>query len=356
MMWVKPAVAAADTTPPQLVAFSFTPSAVNVSASPQSVTVNATITDDLSGFSYGDVQFTGPNNQYVIGYFSRTSGNALNGTYQVTITVPRFVAAGVWKALVYLTDSAGNYSRLAASNLVTLGFPTDLTVTDTSPDTLPPTLLSASFSPSVIDVSSSSVNVTLTLQISDSLSGVNLNGNITWFAVAVAPPTTSGSTVLQYISSRDFSLVAGTVNNGTWRAVKTIPRYSPAGSWQIQSITLYDAVTNSITLNTAQLQAAGINPTLSVNATPSDIAQPSLTGLTFSPPLFNTSAGSQDVTITMSASDNLSGVDFTPTTSSIAYIMIGFINQATSSWTPQASEAHEIAPSGLTMSTNQWPD
>ena len=133
----KPAVAAADTTPPQLVAFSFTPSAVNVSASPQSVTVNATITDDLSGFSYGDVQFTGPNNQYVIGYFSRTSGNALNGTYQVTITVPRFVAAGVWKALVYLTDSAGNYSRLAASNLVTLGFPTDLTVTDTSPPVSP---------------------------------------------------------------------------------------------------------------------------------------------------------------------------------------------------------------------------
>ena len=35
---------------------------------------------------------------------------------------------------------------------------------------------------------------------------------------------------------------------------------------------------------------------------------------------------------------------------------LGLINQATSSWTPQASEAHEIAPSGLTMSTNQWPD
>jgi hypothetical protein len=35
---------------------------------------------------------------------------------------------------------------------------------------------------------------------------------------------------------------------------------------------------------------------------------------------------------------------------------LAIINQATSSWTPQASEAHEIAPSGLTMSTNQWPD
>src|ERR1035437_4925733 len=180
---VEPAVAAADTTPPQLTAFSFTPSGVDVSATAQSVIVNATITDDLSGFYSGYVEFIGPNNQYVIGSFSRTSGTALNGTYQATVTVPRFVAAGVWKASVQLQDSAGNLSRLSASNLVTLGFPTDLTVTDSSPDTLPPTLLSASFSPSSIDVSSSSVNVTVTLQISDNLSGANLNGNITWFAV-----------------------------------------------------------------------------------------------------------------------------------------------------------------------------
>ena len=324
MASVEPAVAASDTTPPQLTAFSFTPSAVDVSTGAQSVIVNATITDDLSGFSSGYVEFLGPNNQYVIGYFSRTFGTTLNGTYRTTVTVPRFVAAGVWKALVYLWDSAGNSSRLAASNLVTLGFPTDLTVTDSSPDTLPPTLLSASFSPSTIDVSSSSVNVTLTLQISDNLSGVCINCNITWFEVAITPPTTTGATAVEYISNWDFHLVAGTATSGTWQAVKAMPRYSPAGSWQIQYITLYDAVTNYISLNTAQLQAAGINPILFVKSTPSDIAQPTLTGLTFSPPLFNTSTGSQNVTITMSASDNLSGVDFTPTTSNLAWIQIDF--------------------------------
>jgi hypothetical protein len=32
------------------------------------------------------------------------------------------------------------------------------------------------------------------------------------------------------------------------------------------------------------------------------------------------------------------------------------VSQARSSWTPQASEGHESAPSGLTMSTNQRPD
>src|ERR1035438_1802531 len=45
MASVEPAVAASDTTPPQLTAFSFTPSAVDVSTGAQSVIVNATITD-----------------------------------------------------------------------------------------------------------------------------------------------------------------------------------------------------------------------------------------------------------------------------------------------------------------------
>src|ERR1035438_2361435 len=303
-VWVAPAFAVSDTTPPQLTAFSFTPNAVDVSASAQSVTVNATITDDLSGVSYAYVYFVGPYNQQVYGYFYRTSGTTLNGTYQATVTVPRFVAAGVWKAYVQLSDSAGNYSNLQASNLVTLGFPTDLAVTDSTEDTLPPTLLSANFSPSTIDVSSASANVTVTLQVSDNLSGANVA--YPCFAVAIAPPTTTGSTAIKYISGQAFHLVAGTVNNGTWQAVTTIPRYSPAGAWQIQYINLYDVVGNYIYLYTTQLQAAGINPILSVNSTPSDIAPPTLTGLTFSPPLFNTSASSQNVTITMSAADNLS--------------------------------------------------
>lgn len=359
-VWVRPAVAASDTTPPQLVAFLFTPNAVDVSASPQSVIVDATITDDLAGFSSGYVQFNGPNNQFVRSFFSRTSGTTLNGTYRATVTVPRFVAAGGWTAFVQLQDSAGNFSNLTASNLQALGLPTGLTVTDSSADTLPPTLLSASFSPPAIDVSSSSVSVTLALQISDNLSGVNFN-NVTTFAVTLAPPTASGSTARQYISNFDFHLVAGTSLNGTWQAVKTIPRYSPAGPWQIQSITLYDAITNRITLSTAQLQAAGINPLLTVNSTPSDTAQPTLTGLAFSPPLFNTSAGSQNMTVTMSASDNLSGVGFTPTTSSLAFIMVQFRS-------PSGNQSVYVNPFAVPvivggtplagtwqMTTNPWP-
>jgi hypothetical protein len=333
LFWVLAALPAlaqptSDTTPPQLAAFSFTPSAVNVSSSQQIVTVNATVTDDLSGTTYGYAYFYSPRGQYVTAYLPRISGTPLSGDYRGTATIPRFVEAGVWTVRLYLYDSAGNRQYLDASALQSLGFPYTLTVADSLPDILPPTLLGASFSPSAVDVSSGNVDVTISLQVSDSMTGAALGTAFssvgTFFAVAIAPPVTSSASARQYISSRDFHLVSGTAQNGFWQAVKTMPRYSPAGAWQIQSVTLYDAVGNYTYLYTAQLQAAGINPVFLVTSTPSDISPPSLTGIGFSPPLFNTSAGTQTLGITLSASDNLSGLDFSPTTTSISYIQASF--------------------------------
>jgi hypothetical protein len=66
----------------------------------------------------------------------------------------------------------------------------------------------------------------------------------------------------------------------------------------------------------------GINPVLTDVSSPADSTPPTLTGLGFSPSIINTGASSQNVTITVSASDDISGVDFSPTTTSIAYIQI----------------------------------
>src|SRR4051794_15785842 len=103
---VEPAVAASDTTPPHLVAFSFT-SAVDVSASPQTVTVNATITDDTN-VNLAFVQFTGPDSKVVSASLSLISGTIQNGTYRATVTIPRFVQGGIWKASLTLRDGLGN--------------------------------------------------------------------------------------------------------------------------------------------------------------------------------------------------------------------------------------------------------
>ena len=120
--------------------------------------------------------------------------------------------------------------------------------------------------------------------------------------------------------------MAGTALSGVWQAVKAVPRYAAAGNWQLSSVIVHDLAGNLGFLNSTQLQAAGINPILAVSSSPSDTSLPALNGLSFSPPLFNTSAGPQTVTITMNASDNLSGVDLGPTTASLSYPLLGLIS------------------------------
>lgn len=71
-----------DTTPPQLVSFSFTPTTIDLSGGPQSVTVTLGITDDLSGVPFGaSVNFRSPSfGQNRTVFPARTAGDPLNGT------------------------------------------------------------------------------------------------------------------------------------------------------------------------------------------------------------------------------------------------------------------------------------
>jgi hypothetical protein len=96
-----------------------------------------------------------------------------------------------------------------------------------------------------------------------------------------------------------------------------MPQYS-GGNWVFNEVTLYDAVTNHITLTPTQLINMGINPVLTDTSTPTDSTPPTLTGLSFSPSVIDTSGSAQNVTVTLSASDNISGVDFTPSTPNLA--------------------------------------
>jgi len=305
-----------DTTPPQLAALSFQ-STVDVSSGPRTISVNATITDDLSGVSLvfsPRLQFTSPSGQQVFGIFNFVAGSSTNGTYQANVPFPLYVEAGVWTTSFRAFDVAGNQISLGPSMLHSLGFPSEITVVDARPDTSPPTLLGAEFSPNSVDVSSADATVTLSLNISDNLSGVSffVPPPFLFFAAAIAPPTTSSSNARRYVISFDFHLLSGTNLDGRWQTSLLIPRYSPAGPWHLEFVTLYDALGNTITLDTNQLEAAGINPVLAVTSSVSDVSPPKLTGLTLSPSVIDTSVEPQLVTFTLSASDNLSGLDFTP--------------------------------------------
>ncbi|WP_176946288.1 fibronectin type III domain-containing protein [Blastococcus aurantiacus] len=119
--------AAADTAPPALVAFDFTPRTVDISAGPASVTVSARITD-ATGAEAPTISFTSDTTSQTAGFGSmtRTSGTAQDGTYTRTITIPKGAAPGTWSASLFpLSDTLGNDGTFGPPP----GFPKTLTVT-----------------------------------------------------------------------------------------------------------------------------------------------------------------------------------------------------------------------------------
>jgi hypothetical protein len=131
-----------DTTPPQLVAFSFSPVVIDTSASARGVQVTFSVTDDLSGvpFERGDgnlyspVRFLSPSGAQSVSGFpgtgvTRIAGTPRNGTWRGTWTFPRFSEAGTWTVdNVWLRDAVRNDNILNSASLQAGGFRTTLTV------------------------------------------------------------------------------------------------------------------------------------------------------------------------------------------------------------------------------------
>ncbi len=353
-------MAQSDTTPPSLVALSFSAASVNVSTAAQTLTVNATITDNLSGVRYGDIEFTGPTGQVTeFVYLPRITGTDLNGSYQATVPFPRFVEPGVWTASVYLGDNAGNSVTLQSATLISLGFPGTLTVVDSTPDTTPPPLLGASFSPSAINTSAGPQTITVSLHVADSQSGAVFSNSSPCVTNAFLSRTGAIATEDLELWGNNFKLVSGTAQNGVWEATLTMPRYS-GGDWTLNQVCLSDAATNRVYLTSTQLTGMGIDPVLTDSSTPADTTPPTLTGLSFAPSVVDTSASSQNVTVTLSASDDISGVYFGLVNSYYVYTTAYFQspsgNQAVTAYGYNRPAPIAGTPlAGTWQLTAQWP-
>jgi hypothetical protein len=311
-----------DTQPPHLTNITFAPMSVDVTSGPQAVSVTAVVTDDLSGTATVSVQFVSPSGKQLEPLNSvsltRSAGTSLNGAYGGTVVIPRFSEAGVWKLRVtLLQDVAGNFTSLSAANLASLGLPTDLTVTSV-PDTHPPTVTSISFTPAAIDVSSGPQSITVDLGLADDISGVDFTPDrFVEFRVYLASP--SGKQ-LQYLSRPDFASVSGTTLNGVWRGAVSIPRLSEGGLWSVRLVQTVDFAGNQVLYTTAQLSAAGLPTTFAVISSIEDTTAPVVTGLSFVPPVIDTSAGLQTVTVSLNVSDDLSGLDFSNDTTGATFL------------------------------------
>ena len=282
-----------DTTPPVVAALDFTPKSIDVTAAPKTVNITARITDNLSGFSYGYFWFVGPSNQQTDSFgTSLVSGTALDGNYVLAYPFPQFVEPGVWKLRCYLEDMAGNSLPLTPTQITALGFPTDLTVVSNQ-DSQAPQFGTPAVTPASVDVSSGARNVTVTVPVTDNLSGV---GRVWAYLFS---PSYRASTGTQ-ARGAELSLGSGTRLNGVWQGVLTVPQSSEPGAWRALFVA-QDAVRNTASLNPPS--------DLAVTSSPADLTPPQLTAFTLSPAIIDTSASARTVTLTAQLTDALSGVD-----------------------------------------------
>jgi len=300
-----------DTSPPALTAISLTPSSIDVSSATASVVVTASASDNLAGVGSVNVFFVSPSGLQRVPaatnqFLPRISGTALDGTYRGTVVFPQFSEAGVWRLNATLQDLVGNFVSLPSATLQALGYSTDVTVTSTA-DTQAPMLTGLSFSASSLDVSAGAQTLTTTFTMTDNIAGLDFTTPLE-FRLTFRGPTGQE----RYAVRTDFQLTSGTPLSGTWSVNTSFPQYSEPGLWSISFVRILDRAGNLRTLSTANIRTLGLNPDFTIVSSPADLTRPTVTGVSFSPSVIDTSAGSQTVTVTISATDNLSGVTFGP--------------------------------------------
>jgi hypothetical protein len=249
-----------DEAPPELGAFSLNPASVDTSSAAQTISMEATITDDLSGNTVPtntQVRFTHPSGQTLTGFFGdaeRTSGDELNGTYRFDAILPRGAAQGTWTLEFFsLWDALGNNRMLTAADVSALGFPT--TFSQTGPgDTQPPVLTAFGHSPDSVSTGGSPAQITFTATITDNLAG---NGGSNPSQVRFKSP--SGQIVDALFGEPERT--SGTAQNGSYSYTATVPQFAETGTWKVDYFLLVDQVGNLKILSEAAVAGMGFDTT-----------------------------------------------------------------------------------------------
>lgn len=111
-------------------------------------------------------------------------------------------------------------------------------------DTSAPTLVSVALNPDTVSVGSAEATVTLTMRVTDDVSGVQ---NVT---VNLTSPTR-----VRTVAGVSWAPTSGSRNDGTWVFELKIPAGSELGTWVLTDFVLTDVSGKTRLLSTAQLQA-----------------------------------------------------------------------------------------------------
>src|SRR5581483_3884292 len=130
-------------------------------------------------------------------------------------------------------------------------------------DTTPPALASFSFAPTSINVGSAAQDVTVTIRVTDDLSGV-YDGAVFFYS----PSGQQWRAATFFESDR----ISGDDKDGTYQTTASFPQYSETGTWYVWNVELTDKAGNTKRDSQSDLIALGFPTYLQVSANRPPIA------------------------------------------------------------------------------------
>jgi hypothetical protein len=309
-----PSVCATSSSPgaPVLTSLTIKPTSVNVKAGDKKLAVSAHATDSSKKITSISVYLQSPKIHNVTrsAYVSLKLGkgqSAKDGSWSGAIVIHKWTNNGTWQvAQVFLNDAGGGfsyYTPTGGSHPWNNAWPKTVSVVST-PDTTPPVIKSVKIAPASVDTSGATKKVTATIKVTDSQSGV---GSV----YAQGSVLIKGRSYAAYGAS--VKKKSGTIKNGTWVVVMTVPRWVQKGShvWKL-TVSAYDKADvfgNNVSLNSVQLKAKHFPSSFTVKSK-TDLTKPALKGLTYAPHAVDARKANKKVAFTLKATDTLSGISY----------------------------------------------
>lgn len=179
-------------------------------------------------------------------------------------------------------------------------------------DTTIPQLTGISVSHTQLDLSASSHTIQVTRSVTDDLSGIAYSGNGCTGVVSGLVFRSPSGTQTVNINNCSFTLSSGTKLDGEFIANAHFPRYAEQGIWTISSTYLEDQAGNSSTFGSIDFASLSIDATVEVTSA-GDVTAPVPTAVSVSPGQIDLSQSWQNIAVTRSVTDDVSGVAYSGT-------------------------------------------
>jgi hypothetical protein len=128
------AASTSDVSPPKLRSLSYSPASVDITSGPAQVVVTAQFRDAVEvagGYIYFRTQVNDQIRDTAAAQFTRVRGDAQQGRWEATITIPQGSPPGQWEYIGAIRDSSGNstvFGNQFYSHNLPIGAPGPLTV------------------------------------------------------------------------------------------------------------------------------------------------------------------------------------------------------------------------------------